>query len=128
MIILGDSNARMGNSAIPGVEQRFNKNTLNDNGQLMINLRTFNEMRIYNTLFDHKDQYEFTFRYTRGLQYTIDYILTNRYLHPCQILDVETLNSANVGSDNSLLLGKNYLKFKLRKTRNLTVSEEKILY
>lgn len=92
----------------------------------MIYLCSFNEMRRNNTFFDHKDQFKFTFRNTRGLQSTIDYILTNRCLHPCQILDLRTLNSANAGSGHSLLLWKIKLKFKSRKIRNLTLPEEKL--
>ena len=38
IIILGDFNAHINNEVIPGVKQRFNENTLNDNGELLINL------------------------------------------------------------------------------------------
>ena len=83
----------------------------------MINLCTFNELRINNTFFDHKDQHKFTFTNTRGFKSIIDYIVTSRHLHPSQILDIRTLNSADVGSDHSLLLGKINLKLTSQKNR-----------
>lgn len=46
----------------------------------------------------------------------IDYIITNKYLQPFPKLDIRTLNSANIGSDHKLLLGK--IKMKLKTNRN----------
>ena len=60
LIILGDFNTRIGNNAVPGIKQTFNKCILNDNEELMSNLCTFNELRINNTSFDHQDQHKFT--------------------------------------------------------------------
>lgn len=125
-IILGDFNARIGNQIIPGIKQRFNENVLNDNGELMIDLCALNELRINNTFYDHKEQHKFTFGSTRGYRSTIDYIVTNRYIHPLQILDVRTLNSANVGSDHSLLLAKIKLKLKPQKKQEQATRESKI--
>ena len=116
MVILGDFNARIGNEVVPGVKQKFNENVLNDNGELMINMCAFTELRINNTFYDHKAQYKFTFTNTRNHKSTIDYIVTNRHIHPQQVLDVRTLNSADVGSDHSLLLGK--IRIKLRPQHN----------
>ncbi|XP_030754777.1 craniofacial development protein 2-like [Sitophilus oryzae] len=126
ILILGDFNARIGNQIIPGIKQRFNENVLNDNGELMIDLCTFNKLRINNTFYDHKEQHKFTFSNTRGHRSTIDYIVTNRYIHPLQILDIRTLNSADVGSDHSLLLAKIKLKFKPHKKLGRATQEVKI--
>ena len=54
----------------------------------------------------------------------IDYIITNRCLQPLQILDIRTLNSANIGSDHKLLLGK--IKIKANKIIRSSIQEEKI--
>lgn len=56
MIILGDFNARVGNEVIPGVKQRFNEAAVNNNGELMMGLCSFNELRINNTFYGHKPQ------------------------------------------------------------------------
>lgn len=44
----------------------------------------------------------------------IDYIITNRNVHPTQILDVRTLNS---GTDHNLVLYKVRLKTRIMKIR-----------
>lgn len=36
----------------------------------------------------------------------IDYIITNRNIHPSKVLDVRVLNSANTGTDHNLVLAK----------------------
>ncbi|XP_065170188.1 uncharacterized protein [Atheta coriaria] len=59
-IILGDFNSRIGNRIIPGVKQRFNEETENENGTLMTNLCTINELRINNTYYEHKQQHKHT--------------------------------------------------------------------
>lgn len=124
-IILGDFNARIGNDIIPGIKQRFNEDVTNDNGELMINLCTINELRINNTFFNHKDQYKYTFENTRGQRSMIDYILSSRHLHPVQVQDIRTLNSANVGSDHKLLLGKIKLKLSLKQQKGPKKEEQK---
>lgn len=53
------------------------------------------------------------------------YILTERHIHP-QVLDVKTLNSADIGSDHPLLLGKIKIKFRPQKNLKLTTEVEKI--
>lgn len=55
MIIFGDFNARIGNEIVPGIKQRFNETVLNDNGELMITLCAFNEVRINNTFLTIKN-------------------------------------------------------------------------
>lgn len=106
IIVLGDFNARIGSEHVPGIMQRFNEEHLNNNGKLMINCCSLNGLSINNAFFAHKLQHKYTFSNTQDRKSTIDYILTNKYILPSQILDVRTLNSANVGSDHGLLLGK----------------------
>lgn len=122
VIVAGDFNARTGNEIIPGIKQRFNENCLNDNGELLIDLCTFNNLRINNTFFNLPEQYKYTFQNTRGHKSIIDYILTNRNIHPQQIMGVRTLNSADVGSDHSLLLCK--IRFNIKKATPNKVDQE----
>ncbi|XP_043499919.1 uncharacterized protein LOC122522697 [Polistes fuscatus] len=107
VVILGDFNARIGHQPIPGIMQRFNEQTLNENGKLMIDFCSLNGFRITNTFFNFKEQHKYTFSNTQGQRSTIDYILTNSYIPSSEILHVRILNSADVGSDHSLLLADN---------------------
>lgn len=106
IFIMGDFNSRIGNTVLPGVMQRFNEDVINNNGEMLITLCAQNELRINNTFFRHKIQQKYTFGNTRDQNSMIDYIITNRTVHPSQILDVRTLTSANVGTDHGLVLCK----------------------
>ncbi|KAH1021854.1 hypothetical protein HUJ04_011340 [Dendroctonus ponderosae] len=61
-------------------------------------------------------------RNSRGQSSTIDYILSDRAIHPAQILDVRSLTSANIGSDHFLVLCR--LRIYIQKKR-LSPSPEK---
>ncbi|XP_045477011.1 craniofacial development protein 2-like [Harmonia axyridis] len=62
----------------------------------------------------------------RGQTSTIDYILSNRHIHPAQVRDVRTLNSANVNSDHRLLMGKVKLKLPLKRNNKTNRKEQKL--
>jgi len=82
------------------------KKLVNDSGEMLKLFCAANKMRINNTFFDHNMSCKYIWQNTRGQQSVIDYIITNRALTPQMILDVRTLNDANVGSDHKLLLCK----------------------
>lgn len=56
-LIVMDLNSRIGNDTIPVIMQRFNKETSYDNGNFLIELRIYNELRINKNFFKHKDQH-----------------------------------------------------------------------
>jgi hypothetical protein len=113
ILILGDLNARIGNS---GVKQRFNEDVTNENGTMFIQFFADNELRINSTFFfQNKPQYKITWQNPRGQHSTIDYIMSNGKIHPSQILDVRSQNSVNIGSDHSLVLRK--MRLLLQKNR-----------
>ncbi|XP_045466615.1 craniofacial development protein 2-like [Harmonia axyridis] len=95
VFIIGDLNSRIGNTIIPGVMQRFNEDVLNDNGEMLITTCAENELRINNTFFQPKQSQKFTFDNTRNQNSSIDFIISNREVHPSQIFDIRTLTSAN---------------------------------
>ena len=116
VLILGDLNARIGNDVINGVKQRFNEETYNDDCTMLVQFCADNELRINNTYFDHKIQHKITWQNTRSQKSTLDYVISNRHIHPSQILDVRSLNSADNGSDHSLVLCK--MRLQLQKRRS----------
>ncbi|XP_056647282.1 craniofacial development protein 2-like [Diorhabda sublineata] len=94
VFIMGDFNSRIGNTVIPGIMHSFNEGAVNDNRDILIDVCALNELRINNTYFDHKEQQEYTFANRKSQKSTIDFIITNRKVHPSQILDVRVLTSA----------------------------------
>lgn len=124
-IIIGDLNARIGNVPIDGVKQRFNEEVINENGERLIEICLLNSLRINNTFFEHSIQHKITWSDTRGRSSMIDYIITNREIHPRNILDVRTLSSANIGSDHGLVLGKINITIKPTKIKNV-ITEERL--
>lgn len=110
---MGDFNTRIGRTFIWRIKNRF-KEHLNDNGEMMIGFCTDNELRINISFHKHPEKYKYTFQNTRGQRSTIDYIVSNRNILPSQILDLRTLNCADIGSDHSLLL----CKLRMRTKRN----------
>lgn len=106
IIILGDLNARVGNSVIPGIMNRFNEDQLNDNGEILVDFCARHSLRINNTFYPHKLQHKITWQNSRGQHSMIDFVLSNRAIHPSQVLDVRSITSANIGSDHNLVLCK----------------------
>lgn len=105
IVILEDLNAR-GSEAIAGIKNRFNEDDINDNGKMLIHFCALNELRINNTFYPHKLQHKVTYENARGQKSTIDYVITNRNIHPSKILDVRVLNSTNTGTTHNLVLAK----------------------
>lgn len=115
IVLMGDFNARIGDSIIPGITQRYNETASNPSGEIMLDFCSYNELRINNTFFPHKPQHKITWSNSRGQSSIIDYVVTNRGIHPEQIKDVRTLTSANIGTDHGLVLCKLNLDVQLKK-------------
>lgn len=88
MILLGDLNTRIGNQVVDSVKQVFNEDVLNQREEVLTELCALNELRINNTFSKHKAQHKYTFLDNPGNKSLIDYIITNRTIHPKQILDI----------------------------------------
>jgi hypothetical protein len=102
--MMGDMNARIGNMPVPGVKQRFNESEMNENGDLLINFCSMNSLRVNNIFFKQKYNHKITWSDSRGRHSMIDYIITNRNIHPSQIIDVRAFRTADVGSDHRLVI------------------------
>ncbi|XP_043488923.1 craniofacial development protein 2-like [Polistes fuscatus] len=116
-VILGNFNARIGNKVINGIRNRFNEDTLNYNGDMLINFCAMNELQINNTLYPYKPQHKFTFENTRGQKSITDYVIRNKNIHPTKILDVRVLSSANTGSNHNLVLMKQLETIRVKNSR-----------
>ena len=106
LIMMGDMNARIGNIPVQGVKQRFNESEMSENGDLLTNFCSMNSLRINNTFFKHKWNHKITWSDSRGRHLMIDYIITNRNIHPSQIFDVRAFRTADNGSDHRLVISK----------------------
>jgi hypothetical protein len=97
-------NARIGNNSIPELTGSNAKPTLNKNGQALSDFVSFNELKITNTFFRHKDIHKYTWH--RGNSKTlIDYIIFNRKLKDA-VTDTRVKRGKDIYSDHYLLISK----------------------
>jgi exonuclease III len=113
LIIARDLNARVGNTPISRTVGTFGEETLNNNGQELIQFCTFNQLRITDTFFPKKDIYKYTWS-ARGLRSIIDYVIVNEKLQN-QIQDVQVYRGSDIGSDHCLLIAKMVVMAKWKK-------------
>lgn len=73
MIIAGDFNARVGNKPVKGVMGTNGEAILSQNCKVSIDFAAFNDMRITNTFFKHRNINKYTWS-QRDTQTIIDYI------------------------------------------------------
>jgi exonuclease III len=104
LILGGDLNARIGNNPIPDLIGTNGEPTLNKNGQALRDFVPFNELKITNTFFRHKDIDEYTWH--RGNSKTlIDYIIVNKKLKDA-VTDTRVCRGKDINSDHYLLISK----------------------
>jgi hypothetical protein len=76
---MGDFNARVGNIKIHSIIGPNGENTCNRNGKRLIDFVIYNNMKIMNSWFQHKDSHTYTWS-ARGQRSIIYYIKYNRKL------------------------------------------------
>ena len=69
-------NARIRNNRVANIVGTNGEATLNSNGRKLIDFCTFNNLKIMNTFFKHKEIHKFTWE-ARGRKSIIDYFITN---------------------------------------------------
>jgi hypothetical protein len=77
LCVAGDMNARVGNKQLYFVLGTNGESTVNQNGRQLIEFATYNELRIINTFFKHKNIHKFTWS-ARNSRSVIDYVLVNK--------------------------------------------------
>ena len=78
--------------------------TLNNNGRKLIDFCTFNNLKIMNTFFKHKEIHKFTWE-ARGHKSIIDYFITNMKTSKV-IQDIRVYRSNEIDSGHYLLCAK----------------------
>jgi hypothetical protein len=74
---MGDFNARIGRNKVKGNIGTFGETVCNNNGIKLRDFVLYNNMKIMNTIFQHKDPHKYTWS-ARGLQSIIDYVICNQ--------------------------------------------------
>jgi exonuclease III len=77
--IMEDFNATVGNIKIHNNIGPNGENTCNRNGKRLIHFALYNNMKIMNSRFQHKDSHKYTWS-ARGQRSIIDYIICNKKL------------------------------------------------
>ena len=103
-MLIGDMNARVGNNRVANIVGTNGEATLNSNGRKLIDFCTFNNLKIMNTFFKHKEIHKFTWE-ARGHKSIIDYFITNMKTSKV-IQDLRVYRSSEIDSDHYLLRAK----------------------
>ena len=126
ILLMGDMNARVGNVPIPNIVGVFGEDTLNDNGEVLREFATFNELKITNTFFRKKEIHKYTWS-SRGLRSLIDYIIISKKLAK-QVSDTRVYRGYDVFSDHYLVISQIRLYTKWKKIKTSTRQENKEVF
>ena len=86
--------------------ENFGEDTVNDNGERLIELCTKTSLKIWNGFYNHKNIYKYTCKQqTKNLKTITDYIITKQDLK-LKIQDVRAYRGPNPGTDHELLVTK----------------------
>jgi len=76
IMLIVNMNVRVGNSRVSNIVGTNGEATLNSKVRNLIDFYTFNNLKIMNTFFKHKEIHKFTWE-ARGHKSIIDYFITN---------------------------------------------------
>ena len=102
VLLMGDFNARIGKQRVDKVIGTNGESTVNVNGKMLTDFCLFNEYRIMNSFFKHKDIHKFTW-HGRDTKSIIDYTISNGKMVNI-IKDVRTYRGAELDTDHYLLI------------------------
>ena len=104
IMLTGDMNVTVGNNRVANIAGTNGEATLYSNGQKLIEFCTFNNLKIMNTFFKHKEIHKFTWE-AKGHKSIIDYFVTNMKTSKA-IQDIRVYRSNAIDSDHYLLCAK----------------------
>lgn len=122
VIIGGDLNARIGNKTISMLVGPHGETTMNVNGKCLRDFCSYNNLRITNTFFRHKEIHKYTWA-ERGRKSIIDYIIANDKIWP-HVLDTRAYRGAEAVTDHYLVCRKIRLPKKFIKKRKAIETDE----
>jgi len=115
LIIAGDLNGRTGKRMNDSTVGPYGEDLTNENGERLIELCEFNNLRITNGFYRHKDIHKYTWtQEKRKLKSIIDYIITNNN-SKMSIKDVRVKRGAECGTDHKLLIAEIELPWNWKK-------------
>jgi len=97
-------NARVRYNRFANIVVTNGEATLNSNSRTLIDVCTFNNLKIMNNFFKHKEIQKFTWE-ARGHKSIIDYFITNMKISKV-IQNTRVYRSNEIGSDNYLVCAK----------------------
>ena len=97
IMLIGDMNVTVGNNRVANIVGRNGEATLNSNGRKLIDFSTFNNSKIMNTFFKHKEIHKFTCE-TRGHKSIVDCFITNMKTSKV-IQDIRVYRSNEMATD-----------------------------
>ena len=112
---MGDLNGRIGNMKVSSIIGTHGEQTINRNGKRLIDYATYNNFKITNILFPHKECHKYTWS-ARNSQSIVDYVITNSKLFNF-VLDTRVFRSFELETDNFLLVSTCRFPPKWLKTR-----------
>ena len=104
IMLMGDTNARVGNIRLADIVGTNGEATLNSNDRKLIDFCTFNNLKTINTFFKDKEIHKFTWE-ARGHKSIIDYFIANMKTSKV-IQDIRVYRSNEIDSDHYLLCAK----------------------
>jgi hypothetical protein len=124
IIIMGDMNSRVGKKDQDKIVGRYGEDTINDNGNRLINICNQNNLRIMNGFFQHRDIHKYTWsQHTKNLRSIIDYVITKQNKR-IKIQDTRACRGATCGSDHHLVKAKILFPSRNVKTENIDSKDE----
>lgn len=123
IILIGDLNSRTGKKQQDKIVGQFGEDTVNDNGNRLINMCDQNNLRILNGFFQHREIHKYTWvQHSRNLKSIIDYVIV-RQDTKLKIQDVRAYRGAVCGSDHHLVKSK-ILPFRTQKKKEGDTREQ----
>jgi len=105
-MLMGDTNARVGNIRLADIVGTNGEATLNSNDRKLIDFCTFNNLKTINTFFKDKEIHKFTWE-ARGHKSIIDYFIANMKTSKV-IQDIRVYRSNEIDSDHYLCIKVNF--------------------
>lgn len=111
IILIGDMNARTGKRIKHHIVGSNGEDTLNNNGQRLIDICEQHELRITNGYFKHKAIHTYTWReVARNRKSIIDYLIVKQQTK-MKVLDVKAHRGPDCGSDHYLVKARVLIPF-----------------